>query len=250
MIDDFIIDQLVRSAVKKDRSPVAARTATELLSVLGKRKGPERMLDWMFRTGRYGDGFGKNPDGLSLDRLEMNPHGIDLGPIKMSIPEAIRTPSGKIELAPLQLVEDVKRLETSMNGKQNDLVLIGRRNIRSCNSWLHNLPSLLTGDNRCTLLVNPYDAARLGLSQGKYCRISTGTGFVEAPVELSTDISPGVVSLPHGWGHHAQESRMTVAKAHAGINSNILATGEIDPLSGNAVLNGIAIQVVPARDPD
>ncbi len=248
ILDDFIMEQLVRSSVKNERSPVHGRDATELLSVLGRRKGPERMLDWMFRTGCYGDGFGKNPAGLSLERLENSPHGIDLGPITPAIPEAIRTPSGKIELAPLQLVEDVKRLETSLSGKTHDLVLIGRRNIRSCNSWLHNLPSLLKGDNRCTLLVHPQDAARFGLTQGAYTRISTGAGFVEVPVEISQDMLQGVVSLPHGWGHNAPESRMAVAKANAGANSNILAAGDIDPLSGNAVLNGIDVEVVPVPD--
>ncbi len=246
ILDDFIIAQLVSSAVKKESSTVAGREASELLSILGKRKGPERMLDWMFRTGQYGDGFGKNPGGISLDRLENHPHGLDLGPLTPAIPEAISTPSGKIELAPLQLLADVQRLKTTLRIKQPDLVLIGRRNIRSCNSWLHNLPSLLKGDNRCTLLVHPQDAARLGLAQGAYARISTGTGFVEVPVEISEDMLPGVVSLPHGWGHNAPESRMAVAKINAGVNSNILTPGDVDPLSGNAVLNGITVKIVPA----
>ena len=242
-LDDFIVSQAVEGAMKNKRSPLADRDPSELLAELGKRKGPERLLDLMLRTGIYGDGFGKDPDGLSLDKLEAHPHGIDLGPIQPAVPEIIRTISGKIELAPSPLVEDVTRMESSPEIHPG-LVLIGRRHIRSCNSWMHNIPSLIKGPDRCTLLINPEDAAPLGLKEGGRARITSRVGEVEAPVEISGDIMPGVVSLPHGWGHDAPGIKMTVAHAHPGVNSNILADEEkIDPLSGNAVLNGIPVSV-------
>jgi anaerobic selenocysteine-containing dehydrogenase len=244
-LDDFIISQAVEGAIKDKRSPVAGQDSSELLADLARRKGPERMLDFMLRTGLYGDGFGKNPDGLSLDKLEAHPHGIDLGPIEAAFPEVIRTTSGKIELAPSPFVEDVMRMESAL-AIPKGLVLIGRRHIRSCNSWMHNIASLIKGPDRCTLLIHPEDAALLGLKEGGRARISSRVGEVEAPVEISADIMPGVVSLPHGWGHDAPGIKMAVAQAHPGVNSNILADEEkIDPLSGNAVLNGIPVTVQP-----
>jgi anaerobic selenocysteine-containing dehydrogenase len=244
-LDDFIISQAVEGAIKDKRSPVAGQDSSELLADLARRKGPERMLDFMLRTGLYGDGFGKNPDGLSLDKLEAHPHGIDLGPIEAAFPEVIRTTSGKIELAPSPFVEDVMRMESAL-AIPKGLVLIGRRHIRSCNSWMHNIASLIKGPDRCTLLIHPEDAALLGLKEGGRARISSRVGEVEASVEISADIMPGVVSLPHGWGHDAPGIKMAVAQAHPGVNSNILADEEkIDPLSGNAVLNGIPVTVQP-----
>ena len=246
-LDDFIMSQVIEGAIKDKRSPVAGRNPSELLADLGRRKGPERLLDFMLRTGVYGDGFGRIPDGLSLDKLQEHPHGIDLGPIQEVVPEVIRTTSGKIELAPSLIVEDVMRMESTLEMPPG-LVLIGRRHIRSCNSWMHNIPSLVKGPDRCTLLIHPEDAASLGIEEGGRARITSRVGEVEAPVEISTDIMPGVVSLPHGWGHDAPGIKMAVAQAHPGVNSNILADEEkIDSLSGNAVLNGIpvTVQAVP-----
>jgi anaerobic selenocysteine-containing dehydrogenase len=246
-LDDCIISQAVEGAMKDKHSQVAGQDPSELLVDLGRRKGPERLLDFMLRTGLYGEGFGKNPDGLSLDKLEAHPHGIDLGPIEAAVPEVIRTTSGKIELAPTPFVEDVMRMEPTLEIPPG-LVLIGRRHVRSCNSWMHNIASLIKGPDRCTLLMHPEDAATLGLKEGGRARISSRVGEVEASVEISADIMPGVVSLPHGWGHDAPGIKMAVAQAHPGVNSNILADEEkIDPLSGNAVLNGIpvTVQAVP-----
>ena len=245
-LDDFIISLAVSGAVKDERSLLYGRNPDELLKELSPRKGPDRMLDFMFRTGKYGDGFGKNPAGLSLSKLTAHPHGIDLGPLQPSLPAPIRTPSGKIELVPPVFAADLARLQAASESTAGGHVLIGRRHIRSCNSWLHNIPSLLKGSNRCTILLHPSDAESLGLSEGRLARISTRAGTVEAPVEISADIMPGVVSLPHGWGHSHEELRMSVARTHAGVNSNILAEGTIDPLSGNAVLNGISVVIAAA----
>ncbi len=126
------------------------------------------------------------------------------------------------------------------------MVLIGRRQLRSNNSWMHNLPALVKGKERCTLLVNPEDAERLGLAEGGRARVRSAVGALEAPVELTDTIMPGVVSIPHGWGHDTPGARLHVAREHAGVNSNLLADESIiEPLSGNAVLNGIPVEVAP-----
>jgi anaerobic selenocysteine-containing dehydrogenase len=196
----------------------------------------------MLRSGPYGDLFGQR-DGLTLEELERHPHGVDLGPHRPRIPEVLRTASGKVELAPEQLVADLERLERGL-GRSNGMVLIGRRQLRSNNSWMHNLDALVKGPNRCTLQVHPDDAARLGLEDGAAALVRSAAGELEAPVEVTAEIMPGVVSIPHGWGHDAPGARMTVAAEHAGVNSNLVADETVvDELSGNAVLNGIPVEV-------
>ena len=174
----------------------------------------------MLRVGPYGDGFGAEPDGLTLEVLEANPHGVDLGPHRERVPEVLRTPSGKIELAPEPIVADVERLQGALARERNGgLVLIGRRQLRSNNSWMHNLPALVKGKDRCTLHVHPDDAERLGLEDGGRAVISSAAGQIEAPVEVTDGIMPGVVSIPHGWGHDAPGVKMRVASDHAGVNT-------------------------------
>src|SRR5207249_6790244 len=130
----------------------------EAWSSLDGRRGPERVLDILLRTGPYGEAFGRNAGGLSLEVLEARPHGLDLGPLVPRIPEVLRTPSGKIELAPEPLVSDTERLRASLSRRRNGgLVLVGRRQLRSNNSWMHNLPMLRGGSNRCTAQINPED---------------------------------------------------------------------------------------------
>jgi anaerobic selenocysteine-containing dehydrogenase len=247
-IDRFVVESLVGRAVGDEHSRVAGRDAGELLAALEPRRGPERILDFLLRTGPYGDAFGAVADGLSLGVLETSPHGVDLGPLEPRLPEVLRTESGRIELAPEPIVADVERLDASLDaGAGNGMVLIGRRQLRSNNSWMHNLPALVKGKDRCTLLLHPDDGARLGLADGDQARVSSATGRLEAPVELTDEIMPGVVSIPHGWGHGAPGVRMDVASAHAGVNSNLLADESlVEPLSGNAVLNGIPVEVAPA----
>jgi anaerobic selenocysteine-containing dehydrogenase len=126
------------------------------------------------------------------------------------------------------------------------MVLIGRRQLRSNNSWMHNLDALVKGKDRCTMHIHPDDASRLGLADGGRAVVSSRAGSVEAPVEVTDAIMPGVVSIPHGWGHDARGARMRVAEAHAGVNSNALADETcVEPLSGNAILNGIPVEVAP-----
>jgi anaerobic selenocysteine-containing dehydrogenase len=244
-LDDLVISTLVQREVGDPGSRVAGREPAELLEGLEPRRGPERVLDFMLRVGPYGDGFGAEPMGLTLDVLERSPHGVDLGPHRERLPDVLRTPSGMIELAPEAIVADVERLQGALARELNGgLVLIGRRQLRSNNSWMHNLPALVKGKDRCTLHVHPDDAQRLGLSDGGRAVVSSATGQIEAPVELTDGIMPGVVSIPHGWGHGAPGVRMGVASEHAGVNSNVLSDeSQVDPLSGNAVLNGIPVEV-------
>jgi anaerobic selenocysteine-containing dehydrogenase len=248
-LDDLTIETMVQREVGNPHSRIAGRDAAEVLAALQPRTGPERILDLLLRVGFYGDGFGADPDGLTLATLEANPHGVDLGPHRPRVPEVLRTPSGKIELAPEQIVADVPRLEAALARERNGgMLLIGRRQLRSNNSWMHNLDSLVKGKDRCTMHVHPDDAERLGLADGSAARVTSNAGSVEAPVEVTDAVMRGVVSIPHGWGHAAPGARMTVAATHAGVNSNVLTDPRaMDPLSGNAVLNGIPVEVEPAE---
>ncbi len=210
-------------------------------AVAGERRGPERLLDLLLRAGPY---------ELTLADLEAAPHGIDLGALKPRLPEALRTPSGRVELAPEAIVADVPRLRAELtrngNGSAPEFVLIGRRQLRSNNSWMHNLTPLVKGKDRCTAWINPADAERLSIDDGASVSVRSRTGSVEIPVEVTPDIMPGVVSIPHGWGHDVKGARQSVAAAHPGVNSNILADETLlDEVSGNAVFNGIPVEVAP-----
>ena len=217
----------------------AGDAAPSLLRAVADRRGPERLLDLALRAGPY---------GLDLDRLIAAPHGIDLGPLEPRIPEALRTPSGKIELAPPLLMDDLRRAAADLARPADDMVIVGRRHVRSNNSWMHNLPLLAKGPNRCTALVHPGDAARLGLVDGAPARIrGAGGRTIEAQVEVSDEMMPGVISVPHGWGHDLPGTQLSVAGERPGANLNVvLDESRVDPLSGNAVLGGVPVSVTPA----
>jgi anaerobic selenocysteine-containing dehydrogenase len=202
----------------------------------------------VLRLGFYGDGFGASPEGLCLGTLIEAPHGIDLGPLQPRIPEVLKTPSGRVELAPPEICHDLGRLRAGIDARRDGLVLIGRRHLRSNNSWMHNLTVLNSGSNTCTLQVHPDTAAEIGLADGADARVASRTGQVTVPVEVTNRIRPGVVSLPHGWGHSLAGTRSTVAAARPGVNTNLLSDPmALDPLSGTSVLNGIPVTVEPAR---
>jgi anaerobic selenocysteine-containing dehydrogenase len=251
-IDEFIALEAARRETVTAGSPAAGMEPGEVVAELGPRRGPERVVDLMLRCGPYGAGINGTPGrgngvALSLDELEAHPHGIDLGPMQERVPEVLRTPSGRIELCPEPIVADLDRLAGSLEQAADQMVLIGRRHLRSNNSWLHNLPHLIRGPERCTMHVSPADAERLGLSDGGSARVASRAGEVTVPVEVTEKIMHGVVSIPHGWGHDASGARMAVAGANAGVNSNLLADENLlDPLSGNAVLNGIPVSVSAA----
>jgi len=209
--------------------------------------GPERLLDLQIRTGPFGDRYGEDPDGLTLDDFRDNPHGIDRGPLVPRVRELLNTPSGKIELAPPYITADLPRLAERLDRPAGGLVLTSRRHLRSNNSWMHNVNVLVKGKERCTLLIHPDDAARTGVTDGSVASVRSEAGQVEVPVEVSDEMMPGVVSLPHGWGHDKAGTRLSVAREHPGVNNNLLAPGYLtDPLSNNAVVNGIPVEVSPA----
>nr|WP_196790068.1 molybdopterin oxidoreductase family protein [Streptomyces caniscabiei] len=243
-VDDLVIGQTLGKAVQEAHSPVQGRDPRELAGLLTGDTGPERRLDMMLRLGPYGEGFGANPDGLTLAKLLAHPHGIDLGPLKPRLPQPLKTVSGRIELLPGPIVDDLPRLRTALRERPDGLVLIGRRHLRSNNSWLHNIPALTGGTNRCTLHIHPDDADRLGLADGDAVRIKGAGGEVTAPAEVTDVVRQGVVSLPHGWGHDRPGTRMSHAAVDPGVNVNQLLDGSLlDPLSGNAVLNGIPVEL-------
>ncbi|MET8715573.1 molybdopterin oxidoreductase family protein [Streptomyces sp. NPDC004735] len=226
-------DRAIGAALAKAGAPAS------LAGELTGRTGAERRLDLMLRLGPY---------GLTLEQLLAHPHGIDLGPLKPRLPEVLRTRSGRIELLPAPIAADLPRLRASLGARPAGLVLVGRRHLRSNNSWMHNVPALRGGSNVCTLQIHPDDAARIGLADGDTARITAAGGEVEAFAEITDSVRTGVVSLPHGWGHSRPGTRMSVAGDDPGVNVNQLLDGTLlDPLSGTAVLNAVPVTVTPSR---
>ncbi len=236
-----IDDELIYAELQRSHG----EQADTVMAAISKHTGPERRLDLSLRSGPYGDGFGRNPAGLTLDKVIAATGGIDLGPLKPRVPEVLRTPSGKIELAPALLIADVARAAADLDQPAPDMVIVGRRHVRSNNSWMHNLPLLAKGPFRCTALVHPADAQRLGLVDGAMARIAGHAGnAIEAQVEVSDTIMQGVVSLPHGWGHNLPGAQLGLASERPGSNLNsVLDENLRDPISGNAVLGGVAVQL-------
>ncbi|MGV0735497.1 molybdopterin-dependent oxidoreductase [Mycobacterium syngnathidarum] len=245
LVDAQVIATTLAKEIANPDSPVAGRNADELTAMLYDGPGYERRLDLMLRLGPYGDAFGAKPDGLTMERLKANPHGIDLGPLQPRIPEILRTPSGRIELAPEPIVADVARLRDALDRAAGGFLLIGRRHLRSNNSWMHNLPALSGGSNQCTLQIHPDDAADLGLTD--IAVVKGPGGELLAPIEVNDGMRRGVVSLPHGWGHDREGTGQRLAASRPGANVNQLNDGtHLDPLSGTAVLNGIPVDIAPA----
>ena len=246
-LEEQTIYAMVTGAVSNSGSNIHGRDADEILNMLsaGGRRGTARNLDFALQTGPYGAAFGANPGGLSLDVLLANPHGVDLGALEPKMPEMLRTPSGRIELSPEVFINDLKRLKESMNGVDLDqMLLVGRRDLKSNNSWMHNIKVLTKGSLSCTAHIHPNDAARIGAVTGTALRIASRVGEVQVPAEVTDSVRPGVVSLPHGWGHSVPGTKMSVAGEKAGVNSNILTDDQVlDPLSGNAVLSAIPVTV-------
>jgi anaerobic selenocysteine-containing dehydrogenase len=245
-----LFEALERQLLSAARSLVpglATRSEAELGALLEAEEPVDRLVEVMIRSGAYGDGFGTTPGGLSFTSLRDQPHGVDLGPLRPQLPALLRTPSGKVELLPKALAPELARAAAELNaGAEGGLTLVGRRDLRSNNSWLHNLPTLVKGKERCTLHIHPRDAAERGIQHGARVRVSSARGAVVVGAELTDDVLEGVVSLPHGYGHGAPGSRMRVAAEHAGVNVNVLTDARtLDPLSGNAVLNGYAVRVEP-----
>jgi anaerobic selenocysteine-containing dehydrogenase len=206
--------------------------------------GPERILDLTLRTGPFGDRYGENPDGLTLDKLKAHPNGINFGHMVPQVPAILGTADRKIRLAPQYLLDDLPRLAERLDRAPDELVLVSRRHLRSNNSWLHNVGPLMKGKDRCTLLIHRADAVKRGIATGDVVTVTSSGGRIEVPVEVTDAIMPGVVSMPHGWGHGKPGTRMSVANDSPGVNTNILSPPPfIDEPSGNGALNGIPVTV-------
>jgi anaerobic selenocysteine-containing dehydrogenase len=247
VVDDFMISALVGAAVADEHGPLLGRDTDELLAALEPRTGPARIIDFYLRSGPYGDHFVAKEGGLTLDALIAAPHGIDLGPLQPRMPEGLRTPTGMIDVAPQPILDDLPRMEAAALRPRDGVVLVGRRDLRSNNSWMHNVEVLVKGKPRCVLHVNPDDAAAIGLADGGLAKVTSRVGAVVVPVEVTDGIRPGVVSLPHGWGHDLPGAELDIAARHAGVNSNLLTDDHaFDALTGTAVLNGIPVELAPA----
>jgi len=238
----------VADAVADPGSTVHGRDEDEILAALGDRPVEEQLLDLLLRTGHRGDAFGSRPGGLSLEELERHPHGIDFGPLGPRLPAALATESGKVELAPPPLIADLARLERALAvTADGGMVLVGRRQLRTANSWTQNVQVLVRGRDSCVAQIHPDDGRRLGLADGATATVRSAAGSIEVPVELTDAVAPGVVCIPYGWGHGKTGTRQAVATRHPGVNVNVLTDASVvDPLSGNAVLNGIPVTVAPA----
>ena len=243
-VDEFVAADVAGRACQDPSSRALGLDPADLLAAVAGHRREDRILDLMLRAGPYGDGFGAHPGGLSLALLRERPHGVDLGPLQPRLPEVLRTPSGQVELAPPQLLAELPRLRLAAETRPDGPVLVGRRQLRSNNSWMHNLPMLTGGSNRCTLHVHPDDADRWGVTDGATAVVRSRVGQVTAVVEVTPHVAPGVVSLPHGWGHDLDGVRLGVARTQHGPSSNDLTDHlPLDALSGTAVLNGIPVTV-------
>ena len=254
--------------------PGLQRGVTAARGALARRLGPDGLIDWMLRTGRYGQenrgslkllsrlpGFeamrrqleapDRRPAGLSVARLRASPHGVDLGPLERCLERRLATRDRRIELAPGPYVADLARAARSLAAPAPELVLIGRRHVRSNNSWLHNSQRLVKGKPRCTLMIHPDDAVRRGIVDGEMVTLRSRVGAIEAAAEVTADVMPGVVSLPHGWGHDRPGTRLGVASRSPGVSINdVVDDSRIDELTGTAVLNGTPVTVDPVDPVD
>ncbi len=249
-VDDLMLNGMLAAMVGSPDTPCPDITTDEAKNQLGDERGPMRLLDLMIRVGPYGDHFDDASEGLSLDKLREIPHALDLGPLQPRLPDVLKTPGRKLMLTPDHVADDVPRLREALRRERDPdaFLLVGRRQVRNMNSWLHNLPVLAKGRNRCTLLLHSDDAARLGIKDGARARVKSRTGEVVVETSLSDDMMPGVVSLPHGFGHTRAGTRLRVAEETLpGVNSNLL-TDELplDVPSGNHVANGIPVRIEAA----
>lgn len=204
---------------------------------------PEHMLDAGLRQGVYGE------QGMSLEMLKKNPHGVDLGPLQPCLKQRIQTEDGRIKLAPSIYLDDLKRLDQFDPTNQADqgnypFTMISRRLPRSHNTWTQNSYRLVKGKNPCTVQLHPSDAEQLGLEDGQSARVSSSVGAIELPVAIDEDLMPGVVSIPQGWGHNRANTKMAVAERQPGVSLNdITDSARVDSLTGNAAFNGVPVAI-------
>lgn len=233
-IDDLIAYTVAAGACNDQASRAHGRAPEELLEAVAHRTGVDRLLDLRIRSGPYGDGFGAHPEGLTLQSLMDAPHGIDLGPLQPRLPEVLRTPSGRIDVAPdvlLEALSQAARLLTEPAATAR-FTLVGRRQLRSNNSWMKGLPTLTGGSNVPTAMIHALDAAELGILDGQPVTVSTKTGSITLPAAVREDVTQGCVCIPHGW-------------SQANVNALVDVTA-IDHLAGTSVLSGLRVDLTPA----
>ncbi|MBK8970914.1 MAG: molybdopterin oxidoreductase family protein [Hahellaceae bacterium] len=245
---DGLADILLQAGPYGRELPLAERWSSLAGSLLETLPLVPDAVRQLWRMGPLGERHRNLPKNLSLQRLRDAPHGIDLGPLRPCLPDRLFTADGKIQIAPQLYLQEVAQVAELLNSSEAGLTLIGRRHVRSNNSWMHNSLRLVKGKPRCTLMMHPQDAAAAGLEEGFEARVTSRVGQVQIPVEITEDIMPGVVSIPHGWGHHRMGISQQTAAQHAGASLNDL-TDELrtDRLTGTAVLNGIPVTVTTVR---
>ncbi|SLJ83413.1 molybdopterin oxidoreductase family protein [Psychrobacter sp. DAB_AL43B] len=211
--------------------------ATKVERLLTKTLGPKFLLDQGLRRGPYA--------GMTLKKLKKNPHGLDLGPLKTMLPEALKYKDKQIHLNIDFYQADLVRVQAMMQDyDDSQILLIGRRHVRSNNSWLHNSYRLVKGKPRCTLMLHPETAAQYGIEDGQDVKVTSRVGSVVIAAEVTDELMPGVVSIPHGFGHGRKGVKQKIAQAHAGVSVNDLTDDTlIDQLSGNAAVNGVPVQL-------
>jgi anaerobic selenocysteine-containing dehydrogenase len=249
--DEALANHFLQGAEARDS--LGGKTAAQAAALLEAQHGSDRIYEILLRTHHFGDQFGARPDGLTLSKVKAAPHGIDLGPLFERLPQALGTPSGKVELAPELLMQEAPRLRAALaqyiDSDSDSMLMIGRRQLHSINSWMHNVRALNRGPDKCTVLLHPEDAARLQLKSGQRIEISRGDKAIVVPVTVSDEIMPGVISMPHGWGHDLPESQLSYARTRPGVNSNLVASEfDFDGPSGNAVLTGFSVKVARAAN--
>jgi anaerobic selenocysteine-containing dehydrogenase len=243
-MDDLYVGGLIATMCAQPQTPLTGRDPQQIMAALPGR-GPARLVDLGIRLGPWGEGFGHSPDGLTLATVREHPDGLRLDELAGGrIDEAVTTPSGRVELFHPYLADDVPRLLDRLDRNTPEFVLTSRRHLRSNNSWMHNVPALMRGRERCTLMIHPVDADRVGLRSGDIAEITTSEGAITVTAEVTDEVMPGVVCLPHGWGHGRVGTRLDTANAHPGVNSNLLnPAGLIDVPSNTQVVNGVPCTV-------
>ncbi|MBK8257027.1 MAG: molybdopterin-dependent oxidoreductase [Polyangiaceae bacterium] len=242
--DDWEILQLLSKEIARARGGVS-KAAAAALDRFGNMSS-EKAIDLLLRLGPYGDNFVPWRKGLTLKKLKASPHGVDLGPLAPGRLRKVHKPNHKADLAAHDMLGDLRRLENEMSRAREGLLLIGRRHVRSNNTWMHNCHSLVKGPDRSALMVNPLDAAKTGLKDGENAFLTSQTGEIMTKVKVTDEVMPGVVSLPHGYGHGQAKDTLRIAGNLAGPSMNSLTDDNVvEPLTGSAVLTGIAVTIKP-----
>lgn len=237
-LDEMMLNGMLEMIATQESKP----SADTMRKQISNHRGPERLLDILLRVGPYGDNF-SNEEGLTLAKLKNNQGAMDLGPLQPRLPGILRTEGQRLNLIHDLITDDIVRLHQSLLQEPNDkLLMIGRRHIRDMNSWLHNLPHYSRGQNRCTLMIHPQDAKKHELSEGQQATISSDISSQLVEITISDEIMPGVVSLPHGFGHIYNDTQLAVARKHQpGVSCNDLINDALDIPSGTAVVNGVHV---------